>query len=465
VATDLTRIGQKARKDEKLVFTNLFHHVYDVDNLRACFDSLDADKATGVDGVTKLEYGRRLEENLQDLSGRLQRMGFRPGAKRRSYVPKPGSTKGRPLGISNLEDKIVEEAVKRVLEPIYESVFEESSYGYRPGRSPHTCLDTLGRTIQQKPLNYVVEADIRSFFDKVNHEWMVKFLRHRIGDERIIRLIQRMFKSGFMEDGLVHASEEGVPQGSILSPLLSNVYLHYVVDLWFSHRVRKESRGEAYYFRFADDFVACFQYREDAHRFEGQLPDRLEGFGLEVATEKTGSLAFGRFARETAQRHGEKPAEFTFLGFTHYCGKTRNGYFKLKRRTSRKKLGQSLRKMSEWARKASAVMRKGTMLRSALRRVQGYLNYYAITDNTERCSYYVYRVRRILFKWLNRKSQRKAYTWEGYAQALAYVGWPTPRIRKDLNPCRRAELNRMTYRGAGCGKAACPVLRGTGVQL
>ena len=253
MATDLTRIGQKARKDPRQVFTNLFHHVYDVENLRACFDSLGAHKATGVDGITKTEYGRSLAANLEDLSSRLRRMGFRPGAKRRSYAPKPGSAKGRPLGISNLEDKIVEEAVKRVLEPIYESVFEESSYGYRPERSPHMCLDELGRTIQQKPVNYVVEADIRSFFDKVNHEWMVKFLRQRIGDERIIRLIQRMFKSGFMEDGLVHATEEGVPQGSILSPLLSNVYLHYVVDLWFSHRVRKDSRGQAYYFRFADD--------------------------------------------------------------------------------------------------------------------------------------------------------------------------------------------------------------------
>jgi group II intron reverse transcriptase/maturase len=440
VATDLTRIGQKARKEPKLVFTNLFHHVYDVDNLRACFDSLDANKATGLDGVTKHEYGQNLEANLQDLSNRLKRMGFRPGAKRRSYVPKPGTTKGRPLGISNLEDKIVEQAVKRVLEPIYESMFEASSYGYRPRSSPHKCLDVLGRTIQQKCVSYIVESDIRSFFDKVNHEWMVKFLRHRIGDERIIRLIQRMFKSGFMEDGLVHASEEGVPQGSILSPLLSNVYLHYVLDLWFSRRFLKQCRGQAYYFRFADDFVACFQYQADASRFETQLPNRLEGFGLEVAAEKTRCIAFGRFARKQAQQRGQKPAEFIFLGFTHYCGKTLNGYFKLKRRTSRKKLGQSLRKFSEWSNKARRTMRKGEMLRSARCRVQGYLNYYAITDNSDRCNYYVHRVKRILFKWLNRKSQRKAYTWEGFSQALAYVGWPTVRIRKDLSPYRRAEL-------------------------
>jgi RNA-directed DNA polymerase len=440
VATDLTRIGQKARKEPKLVFTNLFHHVYDVDNLRACFDSLDANKATGLDGVTKHEYGQNLEANLQDLSNRLKRMGFRPGAKRRSYVPKPGTTKGRPLGISNLEDKIVEQAVKRVLEPIYESMFEASSYGYRPQSSPHKCLDVLGRTIQQKGVNYIVESDVRSFFDKVNHKWMVKFLRHRIGDERIIRLIQRMFKSGFMEDGLVHASEEGVPQGSILSPLLSNVYLHYVLDLWFSRRFLRQCRGQAYYFRFADDFVACFQHQADASRFETQLPNRLEGFGLEVAAEKTRCIAFGRFARKQARQRGQKPTEFTFLGFTHYCGKTRNGDFKLKRRTSRKKLGQSLRRFSEWSKKARRTRRKGEMLRLARYRIQGYLNYYAITDNSDRCNYYVHRVKRILFKWLNRKSQRKAYTWEGFSQALAYIGWPTVRIRKNLNPFRRAEL-------------------------
>ena len=439
MATDLTRIGEKARKEPGLVFTSLYHHIYDVDNLRACYDTLDANKATGVDGVTKEEYGRNLEENLRDLSGRLRRMGYRPGPKRRSYIPKPGSGKGRPLGISNLEDKIVEEATKRTLEPIYEAVFEDSSHGYRPGRSQHKCLDALGRTIQQKKVNHVVEADVKSFFDKVNHEWMIKFLRHRIGDERVIRLIVRMLKSGIMEDGLVRATEEGTPQGSILSPLLSNIYLHYVLDLWFSRRVKKESRGEAYYFRFADDFLACFQYKDDAESFRQRLGDRLEGFGLQLAEEKTHCIEFGRFAREDAYRRGEKPKDFTFLGFKHYCGKTRKGYFKVKRRTSRKKLGQSLRKFTDWAKKARHVLKKGEMLRQARTRVVGHLSYYAIMDNLERCSYYDYRAKHILFKWLNRKSQRKAYTWESFNQALAWVGWPKPRVRKDLNPCRRAE--------------------------
>ena len=439
MGTDLTRIGEKARKEPGLVFTSLYHHIYDVDNLRACYDTLGAKKATGVDGVTKEEYGKNLEENLRDLSGRLKRMGYRPGTKKRVYIRKPGSEKGRPLGISGLEDKIVEEATKRTLEPIYEAVFEDSSYGYRPGRSQHECLDALGRTIQQKKVSYVVEADIKGFFDEVKHEWMIKFLRHRIGDERVIRLIIRMLRSGIMEDGLVQATEKGTPQGSILSPLLSNIYLHYVLDLWFSRRVSKASRGEAEYFRFADDFVACFQYREEAERFRQSLKDRLEGFGLAVAEEKTRCIGFGRFARENATKRGEKPEEFTFLGFTHYCGKTREGYFKVKRRTSRKKLGESLSQFTQWAKRARHVLRKGEMLREARIRVMGYLGYYAITDNLARCDTYIYCAMRILYKWLNRKSQRKAYTWEGFKQALAWVDWPKARLRKDLNPCRRAE--------------------------
>jgi group II intron reverse transcriptase/maturase len=441
VATELTRIGQKARKEPDLVFTSLYHHIYDVDNLRASYDTLEADKASGVDGVTKEEYGKKLGDNLRRLSERLRRMGYRPGPKRRSYVPKPGSTKGRPLGISNLEDKIVEQATKRTLEPIYEAVFCDSSYGYRPGRSQHQCLDALGRTIQQRKVNHVVEADVKSFFDRVNHAWMVKFLRHRIGDERVIRLIIRMLKSGIMEDGLVRATEEGTPQGSMISPLLSNIYLHYVLDLWFSKRVSRQSRGEAYYFRYADDFLTCFQYKSDAEDFQRRQQDRLEGFGLELAQEKTRCIEFGRYARENAYKRGGKPKEFTFLGFTHYCGKSKEGYFKVKRRTSREKLGQSLRRFTDWAKKARRVLRKGEMLRQARARVIGHLNYYAITDNSARCSYYVYCTKHILFKWLNRKSQRKAYTWGRYSQALIWVKWPQPSIRKDLNPCRRAEAH------------------------
>lgn len=459
MSTELTRIGEKARKEPKLVFTSLYHHITDVDNLRACYNSLDGDKAVGVDGITKEEYGRRLEENLLDLSERLKRMGYKPQPKRRVYIPKAGSTKKRPLGISCFEDKIVEESVRRTLEQIYEPVFEDSSYGYRPGRSQHECLDELGRTIQQKRVNFVVEADISSYFDKVNHEWMLKFTEHRIGDRRVLRLIYRMLKGGIMEDGLTRASETGTPQGSILSPLLSNIFLHYVLDLWFRLRIRKESRGEAYYFRFADDFLACFQYEDDARNFLESLRKRLKEFGLELAEDKTKIIRFGRFARENARKRGEKPEEFTFLGFTHYCGKTKGGYFKVKRRTSRKKFMHSLRDFSDWARKRRNTLRKGEMIRMAKIRILGHLNYYAITDNSKMCKNFIHFATRILFKWINRRSQRKSYTWDAFRQVLSWVKWPAPYVRVVLNPCCNTQLSPNGYsKSRMYGKSACPVL-------
>ena len=440
MATALTRIGTKARDEPKLVFSSIYHHVYDIDNLRAAYDSLKRNKAVGIDGVDKDVYARNLEVNLINLSRKLKNMAFKPLASRRTHIPKPGSKKERPLGIGSFEGKIVEKSIKNVLEQIYEEDFEDNSYGYRPMRSPHDCLGLLGRTIQKKKVNYVVEADIRSFFDRVNHAWLMKFLAHRIGDKRILRIIERFLKAGILENGLVKASEEGTPQGSILSPLLSNVYLHYVLDLWFNKQVvNKHCRGEAYIFRYADDFVACFQYKIDACNFEWRLRKRLEDFNLEVAEEKTQTLEFGRFARRMAKGRGEKPKGFTFLGFDHYCGKTKEGHFKVKRRTNLRKLQAGLRKFTEWCEKVRRWMIKGEMLRSARRRIVGHLNYYAITDNSPRCGEYIYHATRTLFKWLNRKSQRNSYTWSGYQQVLLKLNWPMSGVRKDLCPCRRKE--------------------------
>jgi hypothetical protein len=335
MATNLRRIRERARKNPGEVFTSLWHHVCDEDHLRACYEALDGKKAVGIDGVDKKVYGETLEVNLKELSAKLQRLGYRPQAKRRHYIPKAGSERGRPLAISNFEDKIVERAVKVVLEQIY---------------------------------------------------------------------------------------------------------LHYVLDLWFSKRVApKWCKGEAYLFRYADDFVACFQYRGDAAAFMNWLRERFEKFGLELAEEKTKCLAFGRFARETARKGGGKPEGFTFLGFDHYCGKSKEGHFKVKRRTNRKKLGASLRRFSEWCRESRRWMIKGQMLHWAKARIVGHLNYYAITDNSKRCDEYVCQATRILFKWLNRKSQRNSYRWEGYLQVLKWLKWPTARVRKDLNPFRREE--------------------------
>ncbi len=434
---DLTRVREKARKEPETRFTSIYHYVTDEGNLHASYRDLEPGKAPGIDGVTKEEYGADLDKNITDLSERLGRLGYRPRPARRTYIPKPGSDKKRPLGIPCFEDKLVQSAVAGVLEQIYEADFLDCSYGYRPGRRCHQALDALGRTIQRQKVSYVVEADIRGFFDHVNHDWLLKFLRVRIGDERLLRLIWRMLKGGVMEDGLTHVSEEGTPQGGSLSPVLSNVYLHYVLDLWFERVFRKQCRGEAYFFRYADDFLACFQYREDAERFLAAMQARLAKFHLEVEPTKTKLLAFGRFAEGDAARVGKKPETFTFLGFTHYCGQTRYGAFKVKRLTSRKKIRVKLREMKEWLRQSRCRLKAGELLRQAKARFQGHLNYYAITDNYRLCQRYGCQVELLLYKWLNRRSQRRSYSWERFRDALVWVQWPRVHVIHNLDPFRR----------------------------
>ncbi len=435
MARDLTRIGERARQNSRQRFTSIYHFVTDRDHLRACYEAIDPDKATGVDGITKAEYGKELENNLDDLTARLGRLGYRPQPVRRVYIPKPGSDKKRPLGILCFEDKLVGVALARVLEQIYEADFLDSSYGYRPGRTQHQALDQLGRTIQQQKVSFVVEADIKGFFDHVNLMWLQKFLEHRIGDKRVLRLVTRMLKSGVMEDGLVRASDQGVPQGGNVSPILSNVYLHYSLDLWFERRFRRQCRGQAFYFRFADDFLACFQYREDAERFLREMKARLEQFHLEIEPSKTKLINFGRFAEQEAKRSGGKPETFDFLGFTHYCGKSRTGNFKVKRRTSKKKFRAKLKEVQEWLRTERSRQKKGALLQRAKLKLIGHLNYYAVTDNDRMCQLYKRQVERLLYKWLNRQSQRRSYNWARFNDALAWVGWPAVRIRHDLNPC------------------------------
>jgi len=411
--------------------------VTELEHLRACYAALPAARAAGVDGVGKEEYGRNLEAKLAELSGKLGRLGYRPQPVKRAYIRKPGTDKQRPLGILCFEDKLVAVALVRVLEQIYEADFIESSYGYRPERTQHQALDQLGRTIQQCPVNYLVEADIKGFFDHVNQEWLMKFLKHRIGDERVLRLIVRMLKSGIMEDGLVRASDEGVPQGGNLSPLLSNVYLHYTLDLWFERRFKPTSRGAAYYFRYADDFLACFQEREDAERFLRELGARLAQFHLELEATKTRLLEFGRFAEAQAQGRGGRPKTFDFLGFTHYCGHTRKGQFKVKRKTSGKKYRAKLEETKEWLQRERSRSKQGELLRQAKLKLIGHLNYYAITDNSEMCHLFRHEVMQLLYKWLNRQSQRRSCNWVRFKDALAWVGWPSVKIIHQLNPFSR----------------------------
>lgn len=437
MARDLTRIGERARQERQAQFTSIYHFVTDLDHLRACYADLPADRAAGIDGVGKEEYGLNLEGNLADLTAQLRRMGYRPPAVKRAYIRKPGTNKQRPLGIPCFEAKLVQLALVRVLEQIYEADFTNSSYGYRLERTQHQALDELGRTIQQQRVSYIVEADIKGFFDHVNQEWLMKFLGHRISDQRVLRLIVRMLKSGVMEDGLVRASDEGVPQGGNLSPLLSNIYLHYTLDLWFERRFKQTCRGEAYYFRYADDFLACFQYREDAERFLKEMAARLAQFHLEIEPSKTKLLEFGRFAEENARRRGRKPETFDFLGFTHYCGHTKKGRFKVKRKTSAKKYRQKLKEVKEWLQRERSRMKKGELLRRAKLKLAGHLNYYGITDNWQMCSTFRTQFTQLVYKWLNRQSQRRSYNWERFNDALAWVRWPSLQILHQLDPCRR----------------------------
>jgi RNA-directed DNA polymerase len=436
MARDLTRIGERARQEPAVRFTSIYHYVTDWEHLRACYAALPAARAAGIDGVGKAEYGNNLAEKLTELSAKLGRLGYRPQPVKRVYIPKPGTNKQRPLGILCFEDKLVEVALVRVLEQIYEADFLESSYGYRPERTQHQALDQLGRTIQQCAVNYLVEADIKGFFDHVNQEWLMKFLEQRIGDERVLRLIVRMLKSGIMEDGLVRASDEGVPQGGNLSPLLSNVYLHYTLDLWFERRFKPRCRGAAYYFRYADDFLACFQEREDAARFLRELGQRLAQFHLELEATKTRLLEFGRFAEERARRRGQRPGTFDFLGFTHYCGHTRNGHFKVKRKTSAKKYRAKVKELQEWLRRERSRTKQGKLLQQAKLKLVGHLNYYAITDNSQMCHRFSHQVTELVYKWLNRQSQRNSHNWARFNDALAWVRWPSVRIEHQLNPFR-----------------------------
>lgn len=430
VGTKLRRIATKARTEKEFKFTSLYH-LMNEELLRECFSGIESDRAAGIDRVTKEEYARELEGNLKRLLERLHQMAYRPQPVRRVYIPKPGTNKQRPLGIPSLEDKLVQKALVRILEAIYEEDFIEESYGFRPGRGCHDALRRLTQAVEEEGTNYIVEADIKGFFDNVEHDWMRKFVEHRIQDKRILRMIVRFLRAGVIEEGKWRASDGGTPQGGSISPLLANIYLHYVLDLWFKKRYRKSCRGKARLIRYADDFVVCFQNREDAKRFAEELKERLGQFGLEVEPTKTKVLEFGKNAARNARARGERPETFDFLGFTHYAGKARDGRFRIKRVTSGKKYRAKLAGMKEWLKKERNKPLKKLMAEVGAK-LNGHYQYYGVTDNYRAVSRYREEVKKMVLKWLNRRSQRRSFNAKEYKKLLERFPLPKPRIRVNL---------------------------------
>lgn len=425
VSTDLDRVRQVARKDKDARFTALLHHVT-VDRLREAYRAIRPDAAPGVDGVTWRDYGQDLEANLRDLHARVQRSAYRARPTRRAYIPKPDGRQ-RPLGVAALEDKILQRALVEVLNAIYEGDFLGFSYGFRPGRSPHHALDALAVGIARKRVNWVLEADIRDFFTRLDQGWLERFLEHRIADKRVLRLIQKWLRAGVIEDGVWSETVQGTAQGASVSPLLANVYLHYAFDLWADQWRRRQARGDVIFVRFADDWVAGFEHRADAEQFLRDLQARLASFALELHPEKTRLIEFGRFAAIDRARRGlRKPETFEFLGFTHICAKDRQGRFKLKRVTSKKRMRAKLREVKAelMQRRHLPIPERGRWLASVLR---GHYNYYAVPDNSEALGDFHRQIIRHWRRALRRRSQRTRMTWERMLR-LAARWLPAPRI-------------------------------------
>src|ERR1700674_5028771 len=418
------RKAAKDRKQER--FTALLHHM-SVDLLRDSFFALKRKAAPGVDGVTWQEYETGLEDRLVDLHSRVHRGAYRAQPSRRVYIPKPDGRQ-RPLGIATLEDKLVQQAAVTILNQIYEVDFQGFSYGFRPGRSPHQALDALYVGIQRKRVNWVLDADIRGFFDNVSHDWALKFVEHRVADRRILRLIQKWLKAGVSEDGQWSETEVGTPQGAVVSPLLANVYLHYVFDLWVEVWRKKVAKGDVIVVRYADDLVLGFQHRTDAERFLREFRDRLAKFGLELHADKTRLIEFGRFAARNRKQRGEgKPETFTFLGFTHFCGqRIRDKAFIVWRITAKKRMVAKLKaiKAELQRRKHHRTTEVGAWLRKV---VLGYYQYHAVPGNSIQLRIFNRRVGRLWRSVLVRRSQRAQMRWDRLIPLLNR--WiPQPRI-------------------------------------
>lgn len=430
VLTRLDRIHQRAKRQPEEVFDNLFS-LLDYELLWYAFRRLKRGKAPGVDGVTLEAYETDLRGNLQDLLERLHRGNYRPHPSLRKNIPK-GNGKTRPLGIACVEDKLVQRAVVTILEQIYEVDFDDTSYGFRPGRSCHQALAVLGQNIATQKVNWISDADIKGFFDNVCHAQLEDLLRKRVGDPRLLGLIRRFLRAGVMIEGNCFDTVDGVPQGASLSPLLANVYLHYVLDQWFRRDVQPRLRGEAYLIRFADDFICCFELESDAQRYQTVLVKRLARFSLSVAEEKTKLIRFGRFARRDCQRRGEgAPGTFDFLGFTHYCGTSRAGRFKLKRKTSTKKLRMKLLELKRWFWQQLETP-IAALWRTLNAKLRGHYQYYGINDNWPLLMVYRDHARRMAKRHLSRRAQHSYLNWSQFNAFLTKHPLASPTRLVDL---------------------------------
>lgn len=432
----LARVREAAKQDKKLKFTALLHHV-SIDLLRKSYHSLKKQAAPGVDGMTWQAYGEDLEARLSDLHGRIHCGAYRAQPSRRVWIPKADGRQ-RPLGVTALEDKIVQHAIGTVLNQIWEEDFQGFSYGFRPGRGQQDALDALWVGIVRKKVNWILDMDIRSFFDKLQHDWLVQFVGHRIGDKRIVRLIQKWLKAGVMEQGQWSETKEGSPQGAVISPILANLYLHYVLDLWVAAWRKKVARGDVMIVRYADDAVLGFEHREEAERFLEQLQERLRKFGLELHPQKTRLIEFGRYAAERREKRGAgKPETFNFLGFTHICGRNhKTGNFTVQRKTIGKRMAAKLKDLKAKLRQRMQDRLPGTV-RWLQQVVSGYFQYHAIPGNGARMEAFLREVRHIWLRTLRRRSQRSRITWGRFRTSLGsllppvQILQPYPDVRFD----------------------------------
>ena len=428
--TKLALISERARKEPKLRFTSLAH-LLNERFLKECYYSLDRDRASGIDGVSWKEYGKELDENLNNLVARMKAKRYKPLPAKRVYIPKNEHEK-RPLGLPALEDKIVQKGIARILEAIYEADFLDCSYGFRPARNCHQAINAVDKTIMTKPINYVIEADIKGYFDNVSHKWMMEFLQVRVNDPSFLLLIRRFLKAGYFEAGRIVVTEQGTPQGGNLSPILSNIFLHYVLDLWFEKKIRPHARGACYLVRYADDFLCMVKHASDAEYIEHALRERFTRFNLELHPEKTRVISFGRFERQHAKRQQRRANTFDFLGFTQYCETSRKGKFIVGRKTSRKKFRMKCKELNNWLRKIRSFKKAKEWWPVLRAKLRGHYQYYGVSGNMRSLQRYYRVTLRMTVKWLNRRSQRKSFNRASFEKYLEHYPLPEPRIVHNL---------------------------------